>query len=468
MITSLETFSQGRPWPPADGDEKNRIAEHAKNRKLYNELLTEIFPKYAAYLGDKQFDDKKIEIILGLAGVATDNYMDLLLGEDPEIEAPVLYDCPHEEVFIDDSRYGIGLYEISEDGINVLSPENVYLVTDVGNIRKVTAYVAFAEFKQGEKSFVKFTIHEPGSISHKVYAITDGKLGEKQDLAAFPDFAGITLSNPEEGQQDTGVDELLIVRVNNSISSERYYGRSDYTPSVHSLIEALVLSFARRSEVLAKFSRPVPMVPESAMRFDHSKQRWVFKTENAIIMKEGTQNAAYLTWDAALGSVDKEIEDLMSQILIKLKISKVLLAGENEGQAESGTALRIRLIPTLSKVRKFASALLECVPRVLSLKSKLDVALQLPDAIAFEPEDVKIALQDGIPSDPMEEAQIGLVRAQSIATLKTAGVLDNKAAMRIAISYGILTHEMLAPSEDTELEAVISQVSEDSIQQGGF
>lgn len=466
MITSLEIFSQGQPWPPSDEDEKARIAEHAKNRKLYNELLTDIFPKYAAYLGDKQFDDKKVEIILGLAETATTNYMDMLLGEDPEIEAPIFYDCPHEEVFIDDSRYGIGLYEISEDGIIVLSPENVYLVTDPGNIRKVTAYVAFSEHKRAEKSFVKFTIHEPGSISHIVYAITDGKLGERQDLAAFPDFAELTVD--AEGRQLTGVDELLIVRVDNSLSSERYYGRSDYTPAVHSLIEALVLAFARRSEVLAKFSRPVPMVPESAMRFDHARQRWVFKTENAIIMKEGNQPAAYLTWGAELGAVEREIQDLMAQLLMKLKLSKVLLAGENEGQAESGTALRIRLIPTLSKVRKFASALLVAVPIVLSLKSKLDAALGLEGSQAYEPEDVHIELQDGVPSDPAEEAQIGLVRAQTIAALKTAGILDNKAAMRVAINYGILSHEMLSPSEDPKLEAVIQTVSIDSIEQGGF
>jgi len=468
MITSLDIFTQGKPWPPNDADETARLAEHAKNRKLYNELLTEIFPKYAAYMGDKTHDDKKLEIILGMAETATTNYMDLLLGEDPEIVAPTLYECPHEEVFIDDSRYGIGLYEISEDGISVLSPENVYLVTDPGNIRKVTAYVAFSEFKQGEKAYVKFTIHEPGSISHKVYAIVDGKLGEKQDLAAFPDFAGITLTNPDEGRQDTGVDDLLIVRVDNSLSSERYYGRSDYTPSVHSLIEALVLSFARRSEVLAKFSRPVPMVPESAMRFDHAKQRWVFKTENAIILKEGQPTAGYMNPPSSLADVEREIEQLFTQLLMKLKISKVLLAGENQGQAESGTALRIRLIPTLSKVRKFASALLVAAPLVMSLKSKLDVALSLPNAIAFEPDEVKITLQDGIPSDPMEEAQIGLVRSQSIAALKTAGVLDNKAAMRVAIGYGILTHEMLAPSDDAALEAVIQTVSDDSIQQGGF
>ena len=88
MINSLDVFSVGKPWPPADQDERDRIAEHQKNRKLYEELHLDIFPKYNAYINDKLHDDKKQTIILGLAETATTNFMDLLLGEAPEIEAP--------------------------------------------------------------------------------------------------------------------------------------------------------------------------------------------------------------------------------------------------------------------------------------------------------------------------------------------------------------------------------------------
>ncbi len=464
MLTNLNWLAKGTPFPLEDEDEKKRLAEHAKNRKLYNDIHSEIFPKYQAYLSDKQFDDKKIEIILGWAETATTNYMDLLLGEGVDIEAPIEYDTPDEEVFIDDSRYGIGLYEISEDGIGVLSPENVYMVADPANIRRVIAYVAFNEFNIGDKKFVKFTIHEAGSIQHLVYSINNAKLDESLPLAIFPDYAGLKVD--AEGRQPTGIDELLIVRVDNALSSERYYGRSDYTPTVHSLIEALELAFARRAEVLAKFSRPVPMVPESAMRFDHSKQKWVFKTENAIIMEEGSQSAAYLTWSADLGSVEREIEQTMTQLLVKLKLSKVLLAGENEGQAESGTALRIRLIPTLSKVRKFATSLKATVPIVYSLKSKLDAALGLASVAAFEPDKVTVELKDGIPEDPMESAQIALTKSQVIGALKAQGVIDTATAIRASLLSGLLTPEMLSPLEDAEMEAKVTGAANEANAQG--
>lgn len=458
MINSLDVFSVGKPWPPADQDERDRIAEHQKNRKLYEELHLDIFPKYNAYINDKLHDDKKQPIILGLAETATTNYMDLLLGEAPEIEAPKVYPSPDEEVFIDVSRDGIGLYEIHQDGITAANPETVYLVTDPGNIRKVTAYVFFAEFKEGEKSYVKLTIHEPGSIAHKVYWLKDGKLNAEVPLSEFPAFAGYQVD--EDGKQypfgkDAGA-QMLVVRVDNALSSDRRYGRSDYTPSVHSLIEALDRAFAFRFETLAKFNRPIPVVPETAAPFDHALQRRVFKTENAIIMKNGDPASSYLTWQADLASVEREIEQTMQQLLIKLKLSPVLLAGENQGQAESGTALRIRLIPTLSKVRKFATALKVAIPQVQSLKSKLDAAIGVEGAQAYEPEDVTVHLRDGVPDDKMEEAQIRLVKSQAIGTLKAQGVIDGATALRSAIICKIIPQEALSIMEDPEVESMIA------------
>lgn len=468
MIYSVDDIiGYGKPWPPEDPDERARLSEHTKNRKLYADLHEEVFAKYNNYLNDGLNDDKKLKTVLGWASVATDNYMSLLLGEGVKIDAPAQYDTPDEEVFIDASRYGIGLYEISQDAITVLNPERVYFVVDPHNIREVDSYVIFSDFKAGDRTCIKFTIHSEGRIQHLVYECSNGKLGILRPLADFPQYEDLGIY--KDGIQETGIDECLVVRVDNALSSERYYGKSDYSPSVYSLIEILDQAFARRTEVLAKFARPIPMVPESAMRFDHNRQKWVFRTENAIILKEGAPTAAYLTWGAELGAVEREIEQSMIQLLAMLKLSRVLIAGENEGQSESGTALRLRLIPTLSKVSTFATALKAALPSVYSLKSKLDSALGAEGAPApFEPDAVTITLQDGIPEDPAETAQINLVIAQTLSTLKMAGILDNKAAIRAALVAGVLLPEMLSPGEDAAIEAAIIQISADSVEQGGL
>jgi hypothetical protein len=478
MLFDLSFIASGQPWPPADKDEAARRNEHMLNRKLYSELHEEVLPKFAAYLRDKIDDDKKSVILLGWAEIATDSYLNLLIGEDPDITAPKVYDRPDEEVFIDDSRYGIGLYEIHQDGISAANPENCYLVVQPGNIRKVQAYVFFQEFVGSGKDankYVKFTIHSAGTIQHLVFdvvgsskatqplardgqtASTSGVLGTVHPLTNFPQFASLQVDT--EGKQNTGVPEPLIVRVDNKFTSERYYGQSDYSPVVHSLIEALELAFARRAEVLAKFSRPRPMAGQSAFTFNHSRQKWEWKTDEAILIEPGEPPAQYLTWAASLTDVEVEINGLMDHLLHKLKLSKQLLAGEAAGHADSGTALRIRLIPTLSKIRMFASSLRWAIPQVLSLKSKLDVALTVPDSEAFEPKDVAVVLHDGIPSDPAQEATIALSKSQMIVGLVNAKVLDGKAALRACISLGILDPENFVSGLDQELEGAITETN---------
>jgi len=104
-----------------------------------------------------------------------------------------------------------------------------------------------------------------------------------------------------------------------------------------------------------------------------------------------------MVWQAELGAVENGIEQKMDQLLQMLQLSRVLLAGKDAGTAESGTALRIRLIPTLSKVSKYARAAEKAIPKVLQLWSRLN-------GPAMDINDIQVLLQDGIPEDPMETA----------------------------------------------------------------
>jgi hypothetical protein len=407
MLTDLSFIQTGKPWKPEDKDERDRLAEHEKNRKLYNGEHEAVFPKFAAYLKDKIDDDKKVAIIIGLAKTATKEYINFLIGEAPEIKAPVVYETPDYEVITDASRDGIGLFEITQDGIVAQNPENCYMVVTPGNIRKVQAYVFFHEFEQessGKKlNYVKFTIHQPGTIQHLVYEVKDGKLGDPQSLASFPQFAGLKVDG--EGRQSPGVDELLVVRIDNILTSDRYYGQSDYTPEIYSKLEALDLAFSRRAEVLAKFSRPKPMAPLGAFNFDHAKKKYTWKTEDAIIVEKDEPPAQYLTWQAQLEDVQKEIDGLYKQLLKDFALTD----DDEVNKAESGTAIRLKQSETLAKVRWLASSYKKAVAQALSLKSKLDMALEVPNAQAFEPSDVQVQLKDGIPEDPMETAQIAAI-----------------------------------------------------------
>jgi uncharacterized protein YozE (UPF0346 family) len=390
MLTDLSFIATGKPWPPEDLDEKARLAEHAFNRAIYNNQH-EVFSKYAAYLQDKADDDKKMPIILGWGEKATTNYVNLCIGEDPDVELDgedLRDERPDEEVLIDASRYGLGLYESTQDGIFCQNPEKCYIVNAPGNIRRVTEYVFFYQFNIETQTFIKFTIHGKGYIQHLIYEVDEGKLGESRDLKAYPAYTGLIV-DPLTGIQKTGVDDILIVRVDNALSSERRYGRSDYTPSVCSLIEALELAFARREEVLAKFARPVFQAPESAFNhFNHAKQTWEIHLDEPILLEPGSLQASYLTWQAELGAVEKAIEDKMNHLLYMLDLVKV----EEANKAESGTALALKLQPTLSRVKRFAKGLKKAIPKVEILYNQL-----LGNHI--DPAKLTVDIRNGLPKD---------------------------------------------------------------------
>jgi len=403
MLTDLSFLQDGKPWPPEDPDEATRLQEHAIMRQIYNGLHDKVFPRYASYLTDASKDTRKQPIILDWPAMSTDTYLSLLLGEEPEVLAGDRTDLPErsdEQVFIDVSRYGVGFYEVSDAGIQALNPENCYLIVSPDNIQKPIAYVFFRQWDEGDQqkthSYVKFTIHTPGQIQHLVYENKDGKLSGPFDLKQFPAFA--SLQTDSLGIQKPQVDDFLIVQVNNALSSERYYGRSDYRPSILTLVESLERAFSQRDEVLAKFTSPTPVIPESATTFDHAKQEWIYKPGQPIIVQPGETSPSLMVWQAELSAVETAIEQKMDQLLQMLQLSRVLLTGKDAGAAESGTALRIRLIPTLSKVSKYARAAEKAIPKVLNLWSQLH-GPEIPL------EKITVNLQDGIPDDPMETAQ---------------------------------------------------------------
>ena len=468
MLTDISFVADGQPWPPVDADEAARLKEHAFMRQIYNGIHEKVFPRYIAYLADAPKDSKKQKIILDWPELATDSYLNLLLGEEPEIVAGSRNDLPTlptDQAFIDVSRYGIGLFEVSDDGIQALNPENCYIVVTPGNIQKQQAFVFFHTWKETEVQngkekeieYIKFTIHQPGTIQHLVYLISPGsgltnsekKLNGPLRLADFPGYANLKVD--ADGYQYPPVEDMLVVAIQNKLSSERYYGQSDYKPSILSLIESLELLFAQRAEVLAKFTSPVPIVPESATVFNHSTQEWEYKAGQAIITKPGDPSPSLMVWQAELGAVDRAIEQSMDQLLQMLQLSRVLLAGQGQGTAESGTALRIRLIPTLSKVSKYARAAEKAIPAVLHLWSQLH-----PPEILEE--DIEVKLKDGIPDDPMEEANVNNIRATALAALKTVGIIGRRGALQMAFDSGLFK-----PLAGLDVEQSIDQLLSESL-----
>jgi hypothetical protein len=499
MLTDLNFLSNGQPWPPRDNDEFNRLAEHRRNRAIYNGQHDLIFSKYAQYLKDRALDEKKLVIILDWPRNATSKMLSLTTGDTPDIsidnneELDEIIEClvpKLDEAGIDWSRYGLGIFEVSKNPddtprIEAWNPENVLIVVGRGDLRTIQAYVLHYYFVDKGRTYLKVKIHEKGKIIHKLFEIEDAK-PEKQNPTISGVYANTygSSANPQapgsaqlkqvimngnlkgplemgelfpgmtgtEVIEDLGLDDFAVFVINNQLTSERYYGRSDYGPDVQSLLEALELAFARRQRTLAIFSQPTPVVPETACSYDHALQRWVYKPGEVIVLGENDDpNAArMLTWDAQLASVEKQIDDLMNQLIVMLDLSHELIAEKNEGRAPSGTALRIRLIPTLAKVKRFRSALDHVIPCLLSAISQMTGKGPIDDS------NVTIAWKDGIPEDPLESANARAINASMVGGLLTMKVIDQQTALRLATDLGVLQLE----NPDTDIPSIIQAIQE--------
>jgi len=209
MLTNLDFIADGKPWPPEDRDEMARLDEHVRMRRAYAGLHDQIFPGYAAYLSDAGKDPKKQKIVLDWPYIATSSYMHLLFGEEPVVLAGDrvdLPDRPDEQVFTDVSRYGIGIYEVSDAGIHALNPENCFIVVEPDNIQRYQAFVFFSILhkeekdntgKSTKKEYVKFTIHTRGKIQHQIFEVQRGQWQDKNGAVGIGNpFLGGKLRGP--------------------------------------------------------------------------------------------------------------------------------------------------------------------------------------------------------------------------------------------------------------------------------
>jgi len=102
-----------------------------------------------------------------------------------------------------------------------------------------------------------------------------------------------------------------------------------------------------------------------------------------------------LTWDAKLGDNFTAIDELTSKILMLSEIDKQLV-GLGEAGAESGRALRLRLIRTIAKVNRKWQYFAPALEKVLELAQMIE---------SKEPVELRLKRSDGLPSDRLEDIQ---------------------------------------------------------------
>lgn len=262
------------------------------------------------------------------------------------------------------------------------------------------------KFKQGDKEYLRQEIHSYRKIENKVYLMN----GKEVKAEVDPSTVGLTL----EAQEDTKVDECLVVHVPNWRKSSTYFGVSDYY-DLDALFYALNNRMTMIDNILDKHSDPILMVPPGVIDKDGKVNK---KALGVIEYEEGTTGEPkYIVWDASLENAFKEIEELVKLLFMTSEISPDIL-GMGQGQSDSGRALKFKLLRTIAKARRkrlyYDNAIKAIIYRAQLLAAAFN--LKCGGISPGKAEYPEIEWADGLPADDLEAAQVEQIRLDSGTT----------------------------------------------------
>lgn len=246
--------------------------------------------------------------------------------------------------------------------------------------------------------------HAPGYIFHEIYRY-DPKgekiiRQEKSEDFGFP------------AMQETGVDRPLLFYIPNVRDGNGFWGTSDYK-DLSSLFFALNNRITKIDNILDQHSDPILAVPPGVLDENGEVRKeslGMFEIEN-----ENGDKPEYIVWNANLEAAFNEIETITKMLYLFSEIAPASLGADDSkgGQAESGRALKFKLLATIRKrnrkIRYYDQA----------IKDMLETALELAKANSIKIDDLapgqkierpKIQWPDGVINDIVEEVEMATER----------------------------------------------------------
>lgn len=421
MLTNLNWLNPGAEWPPPS--EKLRMDMYDNNRKLFEnnhaEVYREDLKRIERVIGN--FNDViSYPVILNFQKLMSLKIADLLIGDPPQITAGEPNSKEQESVLkikqnsnldnivyetaIDVSRYGDGLLYIRErDGqgiIDITQPPYWYPVVNPENVKEIMYHVIAWDYETEEngqkRKYIKAFIHEKGSYEIRKLQVSTSEYGNN----IRPTIQGIV----ESSRVNTNLTDFAIIQIPNVITSDRVTGIDDYS-DIDSIIAELLVRVGQIARILDKHASPSMQGPLGALEQDPATGEWRFKAGNYIPRNsKDDPEASYIVWDGHLEANFKQMERLINFLYTISEMGSAIfgdLSGQT-GQVPSGSALRRLMISPLAKVNRIRMRFDPGLKKAIKLCSQLggDGVIDLTDY------DISITWQDGLPNDPVEEADI--------------------------------------------------------------
>ncbi len=415
VITSLNAFADGAPWPIPS--EQERMDRYVRNGLLYEGKHDLVWPDLNPF-GDSRpgkehsfemldyIDRNHVDMTVNWYKRATTCFADLLCGEpfkvaaEPQAAADRLIAdnalvLKAHEITMSMVRNGTGIYKARFDKrgiIDVINPRIWYPVVSPDSTEFIAHVLAWS-FKEGAEEFVRAEIHERGKITNKLFTVEAGKLKDAL-LTRFERYASI----PPEVK--TGVDDFLVVPIQNLLGSDGVFGMDDYS-DMNDLVKELEKRLIQNSRVLTKHADPSISGPASKIDVDpYSGEAVVVGGGQYYGYNTGEPAPAYMVWNAQLPAVFQQIDQIIERLYMVSELSPAALGELKQGLAESGSALKRLMMATLAKVNRLRLRLDPGTREILRVVSALEVVGRGTGAAQITK--IAIKFEDGLPRDEVE------------------------------------------------------------------
>lgn len=304
--------------------------------------------------------------------------------------------------------------------VEVLDPLTVFPVWSKRNSRRLAA-VEIKLIVEGDNGrlYGRIQRHTPGAIEEELYELSE----RHQVLKSVPLGTLFGEDAPSE-RLETGIPAILVVPVTGVKSAGQPLGESDYTISLKGLQAEINSRFSAISRILDRHVDPKILLSQELFDMLMDPNGKVSAKDMQVIgVPPGDQvKPEYLVWDARLEAAFEQLKQVTDALLTLSRTSPVA-AGINreQGAPDSGKALKLRLLQSLSKRMIQARYWRDALLQILWLAQLIHTHPKWGGE-RYEPADPTIEFGQAIPvRDDLEDAQVvNIQRTAGVVSLQTA------------------------------------------------
>jgi hypothetical protein len=444
--------------------EVTRLRQYSQYEKL---LEGNHYTAYMSEIGDKFSDRYKYlrYMTCNFAGLISKVMADVLFGEKVIIESAVK--DTKEQEFIDELMYQNKLdtqfYESSllnsargDALLRIRVEDNQIKIEDINpamyfpelsnNFRsepkKVTlAWKEYQNDKSGETVYLIKEIYTEGVIETEVYEMKDRESQEiikKVPVKVYNELAGTEY----EQKIATGIEKIPLVHIPNYRVNNKFWGSSDYL-DLESLFFALNNRMTSIDNILDKHSDPILSVPPGVLDENGEVRK---EKLNMIETQDGEGKPEYIVWNANLDIAFKQIDEIVKMIFLMGEISPDVV-GLDTGRtaAESGRALKLRMLRTLAKKNRKALYYEQGIQKAVEIASLFAKTGALVGEIKYKGDKIipNITFADGVVDDKVEEVTNESLKLAS-------GITSKKRAIKV-----------IEDMDDEQADALIAEIKKE-------